>query len=59
EVWLLTTGESKAAVVAMALGGTGEVQVPVAGALGQRRTLWLLDRAAASKLPRDLVPPLI
>jgi 6-phosphogluconolactonase len=43
----------------MALGGTGEVQVPVAGALGQRRTLWLLDRAAASKLPRDLVPPLI
>jgi 6-phosphogluconolactonase len=59
EVWLLTTGEAKAAVVAMALGGAGEVQLPAAGARGERRTLWLLDRTAASKLPRDLVPPLI
>jgi 6-phosphogluconolactonase len=59
EVWLLTTGEAKAAAVAMALSGAGEVQLPAAGARGQRRTLWLLDRAAASKLPRDLVPPLI
>lgn len=59
EVWLLTTGEAKAAAVAMALGGAGEVQLPAAGARGQQRTLWLLDRAAAGKLPRDLVPPLI
>ncbi|MBW0110195.1 6-phosphogluconolactonase, partial [Pseudonocardia sp. KRD-182] len=28
----------------------------VAGARGRRRTRWLLDRTAASKLPRDLVP---
>jgi 6-phosphogluconolactonase len=59
EVWLLPTGAGKAAVVAMALGGAGEVQLPAAGARGRLRTLWLLDRAAASKLPRDLVPPLI
>lgn len=59
EVWMVTTGASKAAVVAMALGGAGEVQLPAAGAIGQARTLWLLDRAAAGKLPRDLVPPLI
>jgi 6-phosphogluconolactonase len=59
EVWLITAGEAKAAAVAMALSGAGEVQLPAAGARGQRRTLWLLDRAAASKLPRDLVPPLI
>ena len=59
EVWLMTTGESKAAVVSMALGGAGEVQLPAAGARGERRTLWLLDRTAAGKLPRDLVPPLI
>jgi 6-phosphogluconolactonase len=58
EVWIMTTGESKAAAVAMALGGAGEVAIPVAGARGRRRTLWLLDRAAASKLPRDLVPPI-
>jgi len=59
DVWLLATGTAKAAAVSMALGGAGEVQLPAAGARGQRRTLWLLDRAAASKLPRDLVPPLI
>jgi 6-phosphogluconolactonase len=59
EVWLLPTGEGKAAAVAMALGGSGEVQLPAAGATGRLRTLWLLDRAAATKLPRDLVPPLI
>jgi 6-phosphogluconolactonase len=57
EVWIMTTGESKAAAVAMALGGTGEVQLPAAGARGQRRTLWLLDRAAASKLPNQFMPP--
>jgi 6-phosphogluconolactonase len=57
EVWIMTTGAAKAAAVAMALGGTGEVQLPVAGARGQRRTLWLLDRAAASKLPNQFMPP--
>jgi 6-phosphogluconolactonase len=56
EVWILATGEEKAGAVAMALGGAGEVAIPVAGATGTRRTLWLLDRAAAAKLPRDLTP---
>jgi 6-phosphogluconolactonase len=51
EVWLVTTGEGKAAAVAMALGGAGEVALPAAGARGQRRTLWLLDKAAAAKAP--------
>jgi 6-phosphogluconolactonase len=58
EVWIMTTGEEKAAAVAMALGGAGEVAIPVAGAQGRRRTRWLLDRTAAAKLPRDLVPPI-
>ena len=58
EVWILATGESKAAAVAMALGGAGEVAIPVAGATGTHRTLWMLDRAAAAKLPRDLTPPI-
>lgn len=51
EVWLITAGESKAAAVAMALGGAGEVAIPAAGARGRRRTLWLLDKAAAAKIP--------
>jgi 6-phosphogluconolactonase len=58
EVWLMTTGTAKAAAVAMALGGAGEIQVPAAGARGQRRTLWLLDKAAAAKVPGVFTPPL-
>jgi 6-phosphogluconolactonase len=58
EVWIMTTGEEKAGAVKLALSGAGEVAIPVAGAGGRRRTLYLLDRAAASKLPRDLVPPI-
>jgi 6-phosphogluconolactonase len=59
EVWLMTTGASKAAAVAMALRGAGEMQVPAAGAQGQRRTLWLLDRPAAAKVPAMFIPPLV
>ncbi|CAM3479338.1 6-phosphogluconolactonase [Kibdelosporangium persicum] len=51
EVWLLTGGEAKAAAIAMALGGAGEVEIPAAGARGRQHTLWLLDKAAAGKLP--------
>jgi 6-phosphogluconolactonase len=54
EVWLVVAGDEKAAAVRMALSGAGEVQVPAAGARGRHRTLWLLDRAAASALPRGL-----
>ncbi|MGQ0718310.1 MAG: 6-phosphogluconolactonase [Pseudonocardiales bacterium] len=56
EVWLIVSGSAKAAAVTMALGGAGEVQLPAAGAQGRRRTLWLLDRPAAAKLPPDLLP---
>ena len=55
EVWMLTTGESKAPAVALALGGAGRVQIPAAGPRGRSRTVWLLDRTAASKLSADLV----
>lgn len=54
EVWMVVAGADKAPMVAMALGGAGRVQVPAAGVSGRVQTLWLLDEAAASKLPRDL-----
>jgi 6-phosphogluconolactonase len=54
EVWLLVAGEEKAGVVRLALAGAGPVQVPAAGAHGLRRTLWLLDRPAASQVPTGL-----
>jgi 6-phosphogluconolactonase len=57
EVWLMTTGTGKAEPVASALGGASEVDIPAAGARGRQRTLWLLDRAAAAKLPERFAPP--
>jgi 6-phosphogluconolactonase len=51
EVWVMAAGEEKARAVRMALSGAGPVQVPAAGARGRHRTLFLLDRAAASQLP--------
>lgn len=54
EVWLVVSGAEKAPMVALALSGVGRVQVPAAGAVGRRQTLWLLDEAAAGELPRDL-----
>ncbi|MER7107628.1 6-phosphogluconolactonase [Streptomyces sp. NPDC000229] len=57
EVWLLAAGEDKAQAAAIALSGAGEIQAPAAGAYGRSRTLWLLDQAAAARLPRALHPP--
>ncbi|MDJ1133137.1 6-phosphogluconolactonase [Streptomyces iconiensis] len=56
EVWLLAAGEDKADATALALTGAGELQAPAAAAHGRRRTLWLLDEAAAGRLPRALYP---
>ncbi|RSM80173.1 6-phosphogluconolactonase [Amycolatopsis sp. WAC 01375] len=57
DIWLVTGGDAKADAVAQALAGAGEVQIPVAGARGSRRTLWLLDRGSASKLTKVYQPP--
>ena len=51
EVWVIASGDGKAAAVAQALGGADPVHVPSAGARGHNRTLWLLDRDAAAQLP--------
>lgn len=54
EVWFVVAGADKAPMVAAALAGAGPVQVPAAGVTGRHDTLWLLDEAAAGRLPRDL-----
>jgi 6-phosphogluconolactonase len=51
EVWLMAAGAEKAAAVALALGGASGLEVPAAGVHGRSRTRWLLDTAAAAKLP--------
>lgn len=55
EVWLLVAGAEKAPAVGLALRGAGPVQAPAGSAVGQRSTLWLLDRAAADQVPPPLV----
>lgn len=58
EVWILASGAEKSSAVRLALAeGAGPFQVPAAGARGRDRTLFLLDEAAAAKLPRDLARP--
>jgi 6-phosphogluconolactonase len=54
EVWLVAAGEEKAGAVRLALSGAGPTAVPAAGAKGRVATRWLLDRAAASRLPASL-----
>lgn len=54
EVWLIVSGPDKSGAVGLALAGAGSVQVPAAGVRGVERTLWLLDRSAASAVPPRL-----
>ncbi|AEI12158.1 6-phosphogluconolactonase [Cellulomonas gilvus] len=53
EVWVVAAGAEKAAAVASALSDAPVEQTPASGALGRRRTLWLVDVAATA----ELVPP--
>jgi 6-phosphogluconolactonase len=55
EVWIITSGRGKAEAVERAIASTPEVDLPVSGAIGLVRTLFLLDRASASRLPADTV----
>jgi 6-phosphogluconolactonase len=50
EIWVVVSGEGKADAVGKALGGADRSDVPSAGAIGTERTLWLVDRDAASRL---------
>src|SRR6185312_7870318 len=54
EVWLIAAGAEKAGAVGMAMTAPGPVQLPAAGVRGVDRTLWLLDRAAASEISQSL-----
>ena len=51
EVWVLASGAEKADAVANSLSGAGPDEYPAAGARGRQRTLFLLDRDAAAKVP--------
>ena len=57
EVWLCVTGADKAAAAGLAFSGADPIQLPAAGVRGRERTLWLVDRDAASQLPPNLGQP--
>jgi 6-phosphogluconolactonase len=54
EIWIVAAGEEKATAARLGLSGSGPTAVPAAGVKGRVSTRWLLDRAAASRLPADL-----
>jgi 6-phosphogluconolactonase len=54
QVWIIASGGEKAGAVRLALSGAGPVQVPAAGARGRQQTLYLLDNAAAARVPAQL-----
>lgn len=52
EVWFIATGEGKAQAVRDSMLSTDVSDVPASGPRGRKRTVWLLDQAAASALRR-------
>jgi 6-phosphogluconolactonase len=50
QVWLVVAGDDKAEAVAAARTGADPARSPASAVRGSKRTLWLLDRAAASRL---------
>jgi 6-phosphogluconolactonase len=57
DVCFLVSGADKAGAVGLALSGAGRMQAPAAGVTGIRSTTWLLDRDAASHVPKQLIRP--
>ena len=57
DVWFLVSGADKAGAVGLALSGAGPLQAPAAGVKGLRSTTWLLDRDAATHVPKQLIRP--
>lgn len=55
EIWIVAAGADKAAAVGLGLAGASELQVPASGARGINKTLWLVDEAAAAKVPAALM----
>jgi 6-phosphogluconolactonase len=54
EVWIVASGAEKADAVGLALSGSDPARVPAAGARGRQQTLFLVDQAAAARVPAGL-----
>ncbi|AWB86389.1 6-phosphogluconolactonase [Mycetocola zhujimingii] len=56
-IWVEISGADKAAVLGLALAGAAYTEVPIAGIKGRKRTVFFVDRAAASEVPENLIAP--
>ncbi len=54
-VWMVLSGDDKAAALGLALAGASYESVPAAGTKGRKRTIFFVDRAAAAQVPADLI----
>lgn len=54
-VWLCLSGTDKATALGLALAGANVAEVPAAGAEGRQRTVFLVDRAASTDVPHELL----
>ncbi len=56
-IWVEISGAEKAAVLGLALAGAAYSEVPIAGMKGRKRTVFFVDREAASEVPENLIAP--
>jgi 6-phosphogluconolactonase len=54
-VWMVIAGSDKASALGLALAGASYASVPAAGAKGRKRTVFLVDEAAAAEVPPELI----
>lgn len=54
-IWVEMSGTDKASVLGLALAGASYAEVPIAGIKGRKRTVFFVDRAAASEVPENLI----
>jgi 6-phosphogluconolactonase len=54
-IWLVLAGAEKASALGLALAGASPSEVPSAGVQGRKRTVYFVDRAAASQVPQNLI----
>lgn len=56
-IWLVLAGADKAGALGLALAGAAVNDVPAAGALGRKRTVFFVDADAAAEVPENLIAP--
>jgi 6-phosphogluconolactonase len=54
-IWLVLSGAEKASALGLTLAGASAIEVPAAGAMGRRRTVFFVDSAAAEQVPQNLI----